>query len=137
MADRILGMGDTINLVKKAQEHMDEVEAICDRVAIIDHGRILLAGSLAEILSCGVPEVRFRLERPLAQALHAQLHGRHGLRHEDHANNTYALPVSGLAELPRLLQQLAAADCAVLSMSYGSVNLEKVLMRLTHRPLRD
>jgi signal recognition particle subunit SRP54 len=27
MADRILGMGDTINLVKKAQEHMDEAEA--------------------------------------------------------------------------------------------------------------
>lgn len=27
MADRILGMGDTINLVKKAQEHMDESEA--------------------------------------------------------------------------------------------------------------
>ena len=24
MADRILGMGDTINLVKKAQEHIDE-----------------------------------------------------------------------------------------------------------------
>lgn len=27
MADRILGMGDTINLVKKAQEHMDDDEA--------------------------------------------------------------------------------------------------------------
>ncbi len=27
MADRILGMGDTINLVKKAQEHIDETEA--------------------------------------------------------------------------------------------------------------
>lgn len=27
MADRILGMGDTINLVKKAQEHMDEDQA--------------------------------------------------------------------------------------------------------------
>ncbi len=27
MADRILGMGDTINLVKKAQEHIDEEEA--------------------------------------------------------------------------------------------------------------
>jgi signal recognition particle subunit SRP54 len=27
MADRILGMGDTINLVKRAQEHMDENEA--------------------------------------------------------------------------------------------------------------
>jgi signal recognition particle subunit SRP54 len=27
MADRILGMGDTINLVKKAQEHMSETEA--------------------------------------------------------------------------------------------------------------
>ena len=28
MADRILGMGDTINLVKQAQEHVDEEEAI-------------------------------------------------------------------------------------------------------------
>jgi signal recognition particle subunit SRP54 len=28
MADRILGMGDTINLVKRAQEHIDEEEAI-------------------------------------------------------------------------------------------------------------
>ncbi len=27
MADRILGMGDTINLVKRAQEHFDEAEA--------------------------------------------------------------------------------------------------------------
>ena len=27
MADRILGMGDTINLVKKAKEHMDETDA--------------------------------------------------------------------------------------------------------------
>ena len=27
MADRILGMGDTINLVKKAQEHIDEEDA--------------------------------------------------------------------------------------------------------------
>lgn len=27
MADRILGMGDTINLIKKAQEHIDEKEA--------------------------------------------------------------------------------------------------------------
>lgn len=27
MADRILGMGDTINLVRKAQEHLDEAEA--------------------------------------------------------------------------------------------------------------
>ena len=27
MADRILGMGDTINLVRKAQEHIDEDEA--------------------------------------------------------------------------------------------------------------
>lgn len=27
MADRILGMGDTVNLVRKAQEHMDEAEA--------------------------------------------------------------------------------------------------------------
>ncbi len=27
MADRILGMGDTINLVRKAQEHMNEEDA--------------------------------------------------------------------------------------------------------------
>ncbi len=34
-----------------ASHYMEEVEALCDRIAIIDHGKIVATGSLAELLS--------------------------------------------------------------------------------------
>lgn len=137
LLDSIRGLREAGKTILYTSHYMDEVEAICDRVAIIDHGRILLAGSLAEILAGGAPEVHFRLDRPLAQDLHGEWRARHGLRHEGHASNTYTLPVTGCADLPQLLQQLVATGCVVLSISYGSENLEQVFMRLTHRSLRD
>ncbi|HEY6720921.1 MAG TPA: ABC transporter ATP-binding protein, partial [Burkholderiales bacterium] len=33
--------------------YMEEVEAICDRVAIIDHGRVLVSGALSEVIRGG------------------------------------------------------------------------------------
>jgi ABC-2 type transport system ATP-binding protein len=37
---------------------LSEVEQVCDRVAILDHGRLLAAGSLSELLSPGGVRVR-------------------------------------------------------------------------------
>ena len=32
---------------------MEEIEAICDRVAIIDHGRVLVSGALSDVTRGG------------------------------------------------------------------------------------
>jgi ABC-2 type transport system ATP-binding protein len=135
LLDSIRGLRDAGKTILYTSHYMDEVEAICDRVAIIDHGRILLAGSLPEVLRGDAPEARFRLSNPLPKQLHEDWRAHRGLR--DEGGNTYALSIAGSDHLSQLLQQLVEARCAVLGMSYGGQNLEQVFMRLTHRSLRD
>jgi ABC-2 type transport system ATP-binding protein len=111
--------------------YMEEVEAICQRVAIIDQGQVLTEGTLAELLHTPTPELELALDRPLPAEL--------GERYAAAAEGEYAyrlqLPDSGT--LPRLLDQLAAAGCAVRRLSLGQHDLEQLFMRLTRRSLRD
>ncbi len=46
---------------------LTEVERVCDRVAIVDHGRVLAAGRLDELL--GAPSVRIRVDGLPREAL--------------------------------------------------------------------
>src|SRR5207248_6505281 len=46
----LTGAGRTILYTS---HYMEEVEAICDRVAIIDHGRVLVSGALSEVTRDG------------------------------------------------------------------------------------
>jgi ABC-2 type transport system ATP-binding protein len=46
----LAGAGRTIVYTS---HYMEEVEAICDRVAIIDHGRVLVSGTLSEVIRGG------------------------------------------------------------------------------------
>jgi len=46
----LAGAGRTILYTS---HYMEEVEAICDRVAIIDHGRVLVSGALSEVTRDG------------------------------------------------------------------------------------
>jgi ABC-2 type transport system ATP-binding protein len=43
--------------------YMEEIEAICDRVAIIDHGRVLVSGALSDVIrdGSGLQELFMRL----------------------------------------------------------------------------
>jgi ABC-2 type transport system ATP-binding protein len=50
----LVGDGRTVFL---SSHLLDEVEKICDRAAIVDHGRILMAGTVSEIASGGQPTV--------------------------------------------------------------------------------
>ena len=135
LLDSIRGLRDQGKTILYTSHYMDEVEAICDRVAIIDHGRILVAGSLPEVLSSDTPEARFRLVQPLPQELRDDWQARLGL--QDEGGNAYSLPLAGFQDLPELACRLSEAQCEVLGMSYGGQNLEQVFMRLTHRSLRD
>jgi ABC-2 type transport system ATP-binding protein len=49
---------------------LGEVEMICDRVAIVDRGRVVREGALAEVVG-GVPEIRLTVDRADADLLTA------------------------------------------------------------------
>ncbi|MCB4361943.1 ABC transporter ATP-binding protein [Quatrionicoccus australiensis] len=111
--------------------YMEEVEAICPQIAIIDQGKVLAEGRLADILASPEPQLEIALDRELP----ADIATRHAA--SPIGELKYALKLASTAELPRLLDELAAAGCGVRQLSFGQHNLEQVFMRLTNRSLRD
>ena len=119
--------------------YMDEAEQLCDRIGIIDHGRILAMGSLAELTRrAGEAEVL-----RLAGAFHDQetrdrlgaISGARVLRMDD---DSAVLAIDG--EGPGLLDVLPAvldAGLGVEDVSIQRPNLESVFIALTGRELRD
>ncbi|MDR1461762.1 MAG: ABC transporter ATP-binding protein [Azoarcus sp.] len=115
--------------------YMEEVEAVCSGVAIIDHGKVLAAGPLEELKRGGAPTLNLGFARPLPEALVANWRARFpdmGVR--DNAVDFPRFPADGLAPL---LAELAAAGLAVERAEYGAPNLEQFFMQLTHHSLRD
>lgn len=111
--------------------YMEEVEAICQQIAIIDQGKVLAEGRLNDILSSAEPLLEITLDRKLP----ADLATRHAA--QSIGELKYALKLASTAELPRLLDELAAAGRGVRQLSFGQHDLEQVFMRLTNRSLRD
>jgi ABC-2 type transport system ATP-binding protein len=110
--------------------YMDEVEALCDRVAIIDNGQVLVQGTLQEIAAIDSDHLELRLRSPLPEALCTQW----ALKALSPSHYEGRRPASAL---PELLSSLQSAGHELLSVTQGRQNLEQVFMRLTRRSLRD
>jgi ABC-2 type transport system ATP-binding protein len=102
-----------------------EVERVCDRVVILDKGRVAASGTLAELL--GRREVRLRLERvgPSAQELLAAA----GPLTRDGDWFTVALPAGeDAATVPGLVADLVALGVRVHAVEPGRISLEERLL---------
>jgi ABC-2 type transport system ATP-binding protein len=113
-----------------------DVERICDRVAILDHGRLVIEGALGELLdSYALPVYRVEAEPGQAAALEG-LAGR--LRAADwvtgasvdHGLLTIAVSDPAGAGLA-LLPAITAAGVSVISVARARPTLEDVFLRLT------
>ncbi|WP_295005799.1 ABC transporter ATP-binding protein [uncultured Dechloromonas sp.] len=131
LLDAIAGLPASGTSVIYTSHYMEEVEAICQRVAIVDQGKVLSEGALDALLRCDESVV----ELELGAELPAELAARHAAVGEGGLH--YRLKLATPAALPRLLDDLAAAGCAVQQLKVGRENLEHLFMRLTRRSLRD
>ncbi|MCG2577710.1 ABC transporter ATP-binding protein [Dechloromonas sp. XY25] len=131
LLDSIAGLPATGTTVIYTSHYMEEVEAICERVAIVDHGKVLAEGALEALLRCDESVVELELNAELPPDLAS--------RHEAVGEGAmkYRLKLTSAADLPRLLDNLATAGCAVQQLKVGRENLEHLFMRLTKRSLRD
>ena len=113
-----------------------DVERICDRVAILDHGRLVVEGSLAELLDrFALPVYRVEAEPGQAAALEA-LAAR--LRAADWVTGAaveHALLTVAVADPARaaheLLPAITAEGVSVISVARARPTLEDVFLRLT------
>ena len=131
LLDSIAALPAAGTTVIYTSHYMEEVEAICANVAIIDQGQVLAAGALAEMLRSPEPVLDITLEQAMPESM--------ATRYAAKLNGAqkYRLILPSTATLPRLLDELAAASCSVREINFGQHNLEQVFMRLTNRSLRD
>ena len=117
--------------------YMDEAERLCDRVAIVDHGKVIALGSPRELVrSIGVDHVvEFAVAAQLDTSALETLEGVRSVGAED---GLYRLQVTELhLAVPALLAELDRRNIPLTELRTHSASLEDVFVMLTGRRLRD
>jgi ABC-2 type transport system ATP-binding protein len=119
--------------------YMDEAERLCDRVAIMDHGKVIALGTPRELIRarCAEHVVTFSAAHPGRIDLHAlrDIDGVLDARAED---GGFQLDVTELHRaVPALLGALAEHGIEMSELRTHSATLEDVFVSLTGRHLRD
>ena len=120
--------------------YMEEAERLCERVAIMDHGKIIALGSPRELVaSIGVEHVVEFSVGPAAQPLDlAELRAIEGVRDVRVDNGVVRMQVTALHHaVPALLAELVRRDIRLTELRTHSATLEDVFVTLTGRNLRD
>jgi len=120
--------------------YMDEAERLCDRVAIVDHGRVIaLDTPRALIASLGAEHVvTFTLEGNQPAPADFDLGALDGVTAVRRNNGAFELTSAELRRtLPALLSFLERARLPLAELRTHSATLEDVFVALTGRHLRD
>jgi len=119
--------------------YMDEAERLCDRVAIVDHGKVIALGSPAELIASlgGEHHIEFAL-------LDGQTCSPEVLREVPTladiqiANGDYCLAVTAPhVAIPALMELLQKRSLVLSRLTTRHVSLEDVFVKLTGRRLRE
>jgi ABC-2 type transport system ATP-binding protein len=116
--------------------YMEEIEQLCDQVAIMDHGKILVHGSLRQILKQD-PQLNIELEPIVDKQLYQQLSDSLQAQGYQLSEQTISGQPKDQSEVNELLQKLALQNLSVVNLSYGKQTLEKLFFELTQTHLRD
>jgi ABC-2 type transport system ATP-binding protein len=128
--------------------YMDEAERLCDRVAIVDHGKVIALGTPRELIaSLGAEHVvAFELApngaatAQLTEDVLRRLDGVRAARLVPDGNGAtgYELRATELhRSVPALLSELARRNLHLSELRTHSATLEDVFVHLTGRQLRD
>ena len=117
--------------------YLEEAERLCDRIAIIDHGRILAEGTLDELKAqLGEEEVVTLWGRFEGEAARSVLAGLLGARVISSAAGRIAL-TAGERGAAALLGEIYSRELDVDRVSIEPPSLNALFLRLTGRELRD
>jgi ABC-2 type transport system ATP-binding protein len=121
--------------------YMDEAERLCDRVAIVDYGRVIALGSPAEMIATlgGEHVIEFALESSDGSALLsrrlAEIISVKAIRQEGEG---FALHVhEPHLAIPSLIALLQETETSLARLTTRHASLEDVFVKLTGRHLRD
>ncbi len=137
--DLIRGFRAQGRTVLLTTHYMDEAERLCDRVAVVDHGKVIAQGSPAELIADlgGEHVVEFSLDDGAALEP-AALERLPAVRSARREADGFSLSVTEPhVALPALLDRLHEGGHRLAGLSTRHASLEDVFVKLTGRRLRD
>ena len=117
--------------------YIEEAERLCDRVAIVDYGRVIAMGTPRQLKqgSAGTTRIEVRVARPVTDGRLAHLDGVADCREFDGA---YVLHSTRPPQtIVALVKELEVESNELQSLEMFSPSLEDVFIELTGRRLRD
>ena len=117
--------------------YMEEATRLCDRVAIMDHGKVIALGTPAELIeSLGADQiVEFSVTNELAEDALTNLPAVNQLHKR---GEVYAATVADIAvAMPALLAEIKRQQSELVTLTTHQATLEDVFVSLTGRMLRD
>ena len=120
--------------------YMEEVERLCDRVIIMDHGRVVADDTLTGLKQrrSGADRVFCELAEVRGGDWLVELGGLAGVTRAELAGTRLTLHVTDLhGGLGRALEHLRRAEIVVASVESQRPSLEDIFLELTGRSLRD
>jgi ABC-2 type transport system ATP-binding protein len=117
--------------------YIEEAERLCDRVAIVDHGKVIAQGTPRELkqTSANTSRVEVRLAKPASNGALKTLDGVVDARE---LGGAYVLHCQRTAPaIVALVKHLEAEGNELVSLEIATPSLEDVFIELTGRRLRD
>ena len=117
--------------------YIEEAERLCDRVAIVDHGKVMALGTPRELKahSAGATRIEVRLSKPESNG---DLKNLEGVADAREVSGTYVLHSNRPPQtIVSLVKHLEAAGNELVSLEIAAPSLEDVFIEMTGRRLRD
>jgi ABC-2 type transport system ATP-binding protein len=137
LIERFRASGRTILLTT---HYMDEAERLCDRVAIMDHGKVIAQGTPRELIASvgGEHLLEFSTGNGAAGLDREALGRIDGIRDVRLEQGSVRMMVTELHRaVPAVLDELSRQDVPLTELRTHSASLEDVFVALTGRHLRD
>ncbi len=118
--------------------YMEEAERICDRVLLIDRGKLIADGSVEQLVTLGGrrPRLELTYRGDLPERWSERLPDVNEIAQEGGAARL-VLEMKSLAQVPEVLGQLRASHINVIDFNVHSPNLADAFIALTGRTLRE
>jgi ABC-2 type transport system ATP-binding protein len=116
--------------------YMEEAERLADRIVIVDQGRVIAEGRLAELLA-RLPAAEQLLLQVEGEADPVALQALPGVRQVQRDGGRLRIAIDSLATSAALLQNINAQGLRLQHLSSGRATLEDVFLHLTGKTLRD
>ena len=136
--DHIVAIRKEGRTVLLTTNYLEEANTLCDRVAILDHGRLVALDTPAALRArYGDTVIELKLEPEADADLLGRLRKLEGVTHVGQEDGTLKVSVEGERSAAAEVVALCAAHSRLRGIVQREPSLEEIFLRLTGKELRD